>query len=205
MTRVSEAIRGLLGWCPNAHAPIRNNSIYFNNEEVIASFAGGSFKDRANHWLGLFRNQILLFAITMSATGFWLYAGLGGWSNPLLFISGIVVGILISAVIGNWYRRIFNEVLHEGPVILWNRYDQTSGTIAMIIFLAFEGLTICAIFGGIPGISFEMTNAVFGGFIAVVFWGQFASIRKWEWENCKMLHYDGMILELEKEENHVPY
>ena len=201
ITRIAEIIYEWMGWCPNAQPKIYPVVIRpYDNAAVPA--AGGSFKDRANHWLGLFRNQILLFALFMSATGFWLYADLGGWLYLPLFICGIITGFLVSVFVGIWYRQIFNEVLQDGPVVLWNRYDKISGTIALVISLVFECLTIGAILGGIPGISLEMINTLFGGFIAIVFWGQFASIRKWELENCKTLRYDGMILELEKEEKH---
>jgi len=43
-------------------------------------------------------------------------------------------------------------------------------------------------------------NAFFGGFVAVLFWGQLISIWTWESDTHHQLHYDGMILKSEKDD-----
>lgn len=199
MTRLSETVHEWMGWCPNAYTPVRNKDLQFNSEALVPS-AGGSIKDRTFHWIGLFRNQILLFAILTSATGFMMFADLCGWSYPFLFICGIIAGLLFSAYAAIWYQRIFNEVLHEGPVVLWNRYDASTATLTVTGTLAPFIILPLVLIGAIPGVNLTMTNAITAGFIFIIFWGLVVSTWKWESENHRTLQYDGMILELEKEE-----
>jgi hypothetical protein len=151
------------------------------------------------NWLGLFRNQVLLSSLAMSATGFWMFAGLGGWSSPGLFITGILAGVPFTAVTGFWYLRIFNEVIREGPVVLMNRQDRTSWTLT-VLGIAVSFIPALVLFGAVPGMTMEMVPAFMGGFIGVLFWGMFIGVLKWESVNHRRMHFDGMILELEKEE-----
>jgi hypothetical protein len=135
-----------------------------------------------------------------------MFAGLGnGWSNLNLFILGIIAGLPVSVIVGIWYWQIFTEVLHEGPVALWRRYDKTSATIAAVTLAAVTLIPALVILGALPGVSLEMTNAVFGGFMAVLFWGQLISIWIWESDTGLQLHYDLLMLELVKEEKHAPH
>jgi len=201
LTRFSEYIQEWMGWCPNAYAPVRNDDVRFTSEALVPS-AGGSIKDRTIHWISLFRNQILLFAILMSITGFWMFAGMCSMSYPLLFIGGIFIGILVSAYIGRWYRGIFNEVLHEGPVLLWNRYDASTTTLTVIGTLAPFIVLPLVLVGAIPGVNLTMTNSITAGFIFIIFWGLVIITWRWESENHRTLQYDGMILELETGEAH---
>ncbi len=196
---ITEVIRGWLGWCPNAYARVRNTNIQLDDELVVPS-PGGSLKDHAIHWIGLFRNQMMLQAIGSFCAGFYMFAGLGGMSNLNIFIIGLLAGLPFSAIIGIWYWRIFNEVLDEGPVVLWNRYDKTSGTLTVVSVAVSISLPILALSGAIPGVNLAMTTAFFGGLVAVLFWGVLIAIWKWESESHRQLHYDGMILELEKDE-----
>jgi hypothetical protein len=198
--RVSEVIRGWLGWCPNTHARVRKTDIRFNDEPMVPS-SGGSFKGQIVRWFGLFRNQVLLYSLVISATGFWMFAGLGGGSSPALFIIGILAGLPLSAVTGIWYLRIFNEVIREGPVVLMNRQDKTSGTLTGL-GLAVSLIPVLVLFGVLPGVTMEMMIAFIGGFVAVLLWGLFIAIMKWESGTHRQLHFDGMILQLEKEDTY---
>jgi hypothetical protein len=201
ITRISEVIHEWLGWCPNTHARVRNAEVRLDDEAVVPS-GSGSFRDRAMHWLGLFRNQTMLLTIETFWAGFFLFAGLGGWSNLNLFIIGILAGLPFTAIAGIWYWRIFDEVLHDGPVVLWSRYDKTSGTLVVVTIVAFTCIPSLTLIGAIPGVDLAMTNAFTGGFFAVLFWGVFIGIQKWESDTHRQLHYDGMILELEKDDKH---
>lgn len=191
-------IRKKVGWCPDTYARVCNPEVRLDNDPVVPS-AGGSLKDNAIHWLGLFRNQMMLQAIGSFLCGFYMFAGLGGVSNLNLFIIGLLAGLPSSAIIGIWYWRIFNEVLHEGPVVLWNRYDKTSGTLTVVSITVSISIPVLAFLGAIPGVNLAMTTAFFGGLVAVLFCGVLIAIWKWESESHRQLHYDGMILELEKE------
>jgi hypothetical protein len=186
------------GWCPNAHARVRNAEVLPDDGAVVPS-AGGSFTDRAIHWLALLRNQTTLFAIGAFCAGLYIFAGLGGWSDLNLFIVGMLAGLPFSAIAGIWYWRLFNEVLHDGPVVLWNRYDKTSGTLTVLTIVVSTCVPALVLLGAIPGLDLNMTNAIFGGFVAVSFWGMLIGIQKWESGTHRRLHYDGMILELEKD------
>jgi hypothetical protein len=168
---------------------------------VIPS-GSGSVKERSIHWLGLLRNQITLYAIGAFCAGLYIFAGFGSWSNLNLFIIGMLAGLSFSAIVGVWYWRIFDEVLRDGPVVLWNRYDNTSGFLTVIIIAVSTCVPALVLFGAIPGVDLAMTDAFFGGFIAVLFWGMYIGIWKWESGTHRQLQYDGMILELEKDETH---
>lgn len=197
-TRFVSIIREWLGWCPHAHARVRNAETMLDDEAVVP-LAGGSFKNQTIHWIGLFRNQTLLQIIGTFFMGLYLFAGLGGWSNLNPFIIGILAGLPFSAVVGIWYWRIFNEVLCCGPVVLWNRYDKISGTFTIVAVAVSVCVWALVLSGTIPGVDLAMTSAFFGGFIAVLFWGVFIGIWKWETDMHHRLHFDGMMLELEKE------
>ncbi len=199
--RISEIIHGWLGWCPNTRARARNIEVRPDNEAIVPA-AGGSFKDRAIHWLGLFYNQTILFAIGSFCAGLYIFAGLGSWFNLNLFIIGMLAGVPFSAFIGFWYWRIFNKVLHDGPVVLWNRYDKTMGTFTVVIVVVSVCIPVLVIIGAIPGVNLAMTNAFFGGFIAVLFWGMLIGIQKWESNTHRRLHYDGINLDLENDDKH---
>ncbi|MDD1724361.1 MAG: DUF1673 domain-containing protein [Methanospirillum sp.] len=203
MVRVLAAIQGWLGWCPNVQPRICNGVIRPDDNTVVPA-AGGSFKDRAVHWFGLFRNQILLSSLAMSLTGFWMFAGLGSGSSPGFFILGILAGLPLSAITGIWYWRIFNEVLREGEVVLWNRYDRRSGIITALS-MAFAFIPVLVLFGVIPGVTMKMMIAFMGGLVVVPFWGMLISILRWESGTHHWLHYDGMILKLKKEDIYAVY
>ncbi len=200
-TWISEIIHGWLGWCPYTQVQVRNAEVRPGDENIISP-AGGSFKHRAIHWLGLFHNQIILSSIGSFCAGLYMFAGLGTWSNLNLFIIGILAGLPFSAYIGIWYWEIFNKVLHEGPVVLWNRYDKIMGTLTVVIVAISVSMPVLVIIGAFPGIDLAMTNAFFGGFIAVLFWGMLISLQKWESDTHRLLQYDGMILDLKKEDTH---
>lgn len=181
--------------------PQLNSAVNQQYDNPVIPLAGGSFKARACHWLGLLRNQVLLYSVVISTTGFWMFAGLGGWSSPGLFVIGILAGLALSTVAGIWYGRIFNEVLREGPIVLMNRQDRTSG-IVTALGIAVSFIPALVLFGAIPGMTMEMMLAFMGGFVGVLFWGMFIAILKWESTTHRQLHFDGMIIELEKEIPH---
>jgi len=199
---ITTIIRRYLGWCPNAHTRMRTVIIRPDGESIVPA-ARGSFKDRVAHWLGLFRNQIFLFSLVLSATGFWMFAGLGGLLYPLVFLCGILTALPVSVYVGIWYWRIFNEVLLEGPVVLWIRHNGRSG-ILTAVSIAFAILPVLILFGLLPGVKMDMMITFYGGIFVVPFWGTLIAIQVWESETHKILHYDGMILEMETgRKNHV--
>jgi hypothetical protein len=192
-------VMNYVGWCPQGDARARTTEVQPEDAAVVPS-GSGSFKVRAIHWLGLFRNQTMLQTIGTFCMGFYLFTYLGGVSHLDLFVTGILAGVPFSAIAGFLYWRIFNEVLHDGPVVLWNRFDKASGIFAFAAAVIMIYGQVYSLTGLIPWFDAAMTNAFFGGFVAVLFWGMSFSV--WKWESCthRQLHYDGMILKLEKVE-----
>ncbi len=198
---LAQTIRKYLGWCPNEFSRINNCTTTQKYDEIAVPSAGDSVKVRAFHWLGLFRNQILLYSLVISVTGFWMFAGLGGGSSPGLFIIGILAGLPFAVVTGFWFWCIFNEVIREGPVVLMNHHDRISGTLT-VLGIALSFIPVLVLFGVLPGMTMEMMIALMGGFVAVPLWGMVIATLKWESGLKRRLHFDGMILELEKGETY---
>ena len=199
--RVSEVICGWLGWCPETPTRVRNMESRPGDEAVVPA-SGGSFKERAIRWLGLFYNQTMLQTIVSFCIGLYMFAGLGSWSNLDLFIVGMLVGLPYSAITGIWYFRVFNEVLRDGTVVLWNRYDKTSKTLTVVSLVVSISIWGLVLLGAIPGVNLAMTCAFFGGTVAVLFWGVLIAVRRWESGTHHQLHYNGEILGLEMEDTH---
>jgi hypothetical protein len=55
---IADVIWQYPGWCPDANVRAHHRELPTDNEARIPS-AGGSFRDRAIHWLGLFRNKTI--------------------------------------------------------------------------------------------------------------------------------------------------
>ena len=201
LARVSEVIHEWLGWCPNARLRVCHGAGE-PDEFMNTPSERRSFIDRAEHWIGLFRNQILLMTILISVTGFWMFAGMLQGSYPLLFIVGMITGFLFSAYAGTWYWRIFNEVLAEGPVVLRNRFDAVSPYLSGISILVPFVILSLVFIGAVPGVNLAMINAIIAGICVVIFWGPLISTWKWESKTHRVLHFDGMILELERKEKY---
>jgi len=195
IAQICNVIHGWLGWCPNTGTHV-HKGISPPHHETTISQVGGMIGDRAIHWLGLFRNQTLLFTIGAFCAGVFMFTNLGGGSSPNLFIIGMIAGVPYTIVVGIWYWRIFNEVLSEGPVVLLSRYDKTTGSLTLVTTVIFTGISTLVLLGSFSGVDLGMTNAFFGGFIAVLFWGQLIAVHLWESGTHRLLHYDGMILQL---------
>jgi len=190
---IADVIRQYLGWCPNADARVRNVEVRLDEEAVVPS-AGGSFKDRAIHWLGLFRNQTLILALWFSVVGILLSIFMGGMDAPL-FLIGIGVGSLLSVFQGIRFWKTMNEVRENGAVFLVTLYDKT--TIAITILVAMIPMIVSI--GAIPGTDMSMLNSITGGFIFILFWWLLLVIRIWESKTKRHLQSDGLMLSLAKE------
>jgi hypothetical protein len=193
ITRISEIIHGRLGWCPNADVRVRNMEVRLDDEAVVPS-AGGSFKDRAIHWLGLFRNQIVLLALYFSVVGVLLSVFIGGIDVSMFFI-GIVAGSLLSVFQGFRFWKTMNEVRENGAVLLVTLYDKTTITITLIVFM----VPMVVSLGAIPGIDMTILNSLSGGFIFIMFWWVLLVTWIWESQTKRHLLSDGLLLSLERE------
>jgi len=187
-TRISEVIHQWLGWCPNAQARVRNAEVRPDNEAVVPS-EGGSFKARAFHWLGLFRNQMLLLSIWFSIVGFLLLITIGN-ANLTMFSYGLLAGALLSVFQGFRLWKTMNEVLESGAIFLTSLYDKTT---VLIIILAFMLPTIL-LFGASPAMNLTMWNAGVAGFICTLFWVNFLVVWLWERKTDRHMQSDGLML-----------
>lgn len=190
---ITNIIRQYLGWCPNAHRPMRNTDIGF--EEVAVTPGGSSsYKDRAIHWLGLFRNQVILLALYFSVVGVLLSVFMGGIDVSMFFI-GIVAGSLLSVFQGIRFWKTMNEVRENGAVFLVTLYDKTTITITLIVFMVPMFVSL----GAIPGIDLTRLNSISGGFIFIMFWWVLLVTRIWESQTKRHLLSDGLMLSLTRE------
>ena len=133
-----------------------------------------------NTLAALFRNQTILLTIGSFLTGLFMFAGweTGGEPEPVYpWDNCRIAGI-------DDCRDMGPADIHRAParraVSTRRRYDKTSATIAVVTRAAATVIPILVITGALPGVSPEMTNAVFG-FMAGIFWGQLISI--WIWES----------------------
>lgn len=201
--KASGVVRKYMGWCPRAHTRVQKPETRPDTEEVVP-VAGGSLPYRITRWLGLFRNQALLQVIGTLCIGLFMLAGFGSLSNLDLFIIGMLAGLPYSAITGIWYFRIFNEVLNDGPLELWNRFDRTSATLTVVgLVVSFSAWTL-VLLGAIPGVDIAMTTAFFAGVVAVLFWGMLVAIQRWESGTRRLLYYNGTILRLERDDTDAP-
>ena len=197
ITGISEIVRGWLGWCPNAHAQVRTASLLpdrdtTGSETVVPS--GRSFKARAIHWLGLFRNQAFLMAIWFSGAGIGLSIAIGGADAPMFF-TGIVAGTLLSVYQGIRFWKTMNEVREQGAVFLASLYDKTTIAIITLSFM----IPMVVFMGAVPGIDLTRYNSIIGGFIFIMFWWLLLVVWVWESQTKCLLQSDGMMLELARE------
>ncbi|WAC04883.1 MAG: DUF1673 family protein [Methanoregula sp.] len=191
--RISEVIHEWMGWCPDAHERVQNAEVRLDDEAVVPS-KSGSFKDRAIHWLGLFRNQIILLALYFSVVGVLLSVFIGGIDVSMFFI-GIVAGSLLSVFHAIRFWKTMNEVRQNGAVFLVTLYDKT--TIAITLLMAMVPMFV--FMGAIPGTDMTMLNSITGGLIFILFWWLLLIIWLWESQTKCHLQSDGLMLSLVKE------
>jgi hypothetical protein len=191
--RVSEVIRGWLGWCPEGK---RQNRTALTQPDGIVENSSGKPKygERAIHWLGIFRNQLLVLALYFSVVGVLLSVFLGGINIPMFFI-GVLAGSFLAVFQGIRFWKTMNEVRDEGAVFLATLYDKT--TLALTVIVA---MVPTAVFlGAVPGISMTMLNSIIGGFIFILFWGFLLVTWIWESRTKRHLLSDGLMLSLARE------
>ena len=87
----TEVIRRGLGWCPEGK---RQNSIAVTRTDRIIETPSGraTYRARVITWLGIFRNQLLVLALSFSVVGVLLSVFLGGNDILMFFIGVLAVG-----------------------------------------------------------------------------------------------------------------
>ena len=193
MTRVSEVIRGWLGWCPvgkrqNRTAETLLDGVVENTSERPKNGA------RAITWLGIFRNQLLVLALYFSVAGVLLSVFLGG-NDILMFFIGVLAGSVLAAFQAIRFWKTMNEVRDEGAVFLATLYDKT--TLALTLIVAMVPTVV--FLGVVPGITMIMLNSIMGGFIFILFWWILLVTWIWESRTNQRLLSDGLMLSLSRE------
>lgn len=188
--RITDVIRGWLGWCPNAETRIRREA---NEPAEIMDTASqrSSYKGRASNWLGLFRNQMLLLAIWFSVVGYLLLMTIGK-TNAEMFFWGLLAGLFLSVFEGIRFWGTMNEVLKNGAVLLSTLYDKTTILITLIICSIPLLLTLSAS----PVANLMMWNAVIAGLIFIIFWVKLLVVWIWETRMERHLQSDGLMLSI---------
>ena len=193
MTRVSEVIRGWLGWCPegkkqNRTAKTQPDGIVENTSERPKNGA------RAINWLGIFRNQLLVLALYFSVVGVLLSVFLGGINIPMFFM-GVLAGSLLAVFQAIRFWKTMNEVREEGAVFLATLYDKTTLILTLIVAM----VPTAVFLGAVPGINMTMLNSIIGGFIFILFWWFLVVTWIWESRTNHRLLSDGLMLSLARE------
>ena len=193
MTRVSEVIRGWLGWChegkrQNRTAETLLDGVVENTSERPKNGA------RAITWLGIFRNQLLVLALYFSVAGVLLSVFLGG-NDILMFFIGVLAGSVLAAFQAIRFWKTMNEVRDEGAVFLATLYDKTTLTLTLIVAM----VPTVVFLGAVPGITMIMLNSIIGGFIFILFWWFLVVTWIWESRTNHRLLSDGLMLSLARE------
>jgi len=193
MTRVSEVIRGWLGWCPegkkqNRTAKTQPDGIVENTSERPKNGA------QAINWLGIFRNQLLVLALYFSVVGVLLSVFLGGINIPMFFM-GVLAGSMLAAFQAIRFWKTMNEVREEGAVFLATLYDKTTLILTLIVAM----VPTAVFLGAVPGINMTMLNSIIGGFIFILFWWFLVVTWIWESRTNHRLLSDGLMLSLARE------
>ena len=193
MTRVSEVIRGWLGWCPEGK---RQNSIALTKTDGIIETPSGraTYRERVITWLGIFRNQLLVLALYFSVVGVLLSVFLGGINIPMFFM-GVLAGSMLAAFQAIRFWKTMNEVREEGAVFLATLYDKTT----LILTLIGAMVPTAVFLGAVPGITMTMLNSIIGGFIFILFWWFLVVTWIWESRTNHRLLSDGLMLSLARE------
>jgi len=191
--RVSEIIRGWLGWCPEGK---RQNRIALTQPEGIVENSSGrpKYEARAIHWLGIFRNQLLVLALYFSVVGILLSVFLGGRDIPMFFM-GVLAGSVLAVFQAIRFWKTMNEVRDEGAVFLATLYDRTTLILTLIVAM----VPTAVFLGAVPGITMTMLHSSTGGFIFILFWWFLLVTWIWESRTNHRLLSDGLMLSLARE------
>lgn len=185
---VTENIRKIMGWCPNASAIKARSSVDFDNLTVNAPDVGAGTTYTPLRWWNKYRNRILLnsFIITLLAITFF---SLGRKDNMNLFLAGLIAGVLSSIVTGiaEW-RRLNKAAAGEFRGLQVTRrkkvinYLIIFGLIAVITFVTAFWL-----------VKTETRISGYYAFLSGLFlfvWTQYLEVVYWERKNRKMLIVD---------------
>lgn len=185
---VSDTIKKLMGWCPNASAIETRKSVQFDDMMVNSPDSGGELTHATARWWNKWRNRVLLnsFILTLSAINFF---SLGGKDNMNFFLAGFIAGVLSGIVfwVFEWHRlNKASSGEFKGLQITRRKkiisYLIIGGFIAVIAFVT-----------GFLLVKTEIRISGYYAFLSGLFlfaWTQYLEVVYWEWKNRKTLIVD---------------
>ncbi|AGB01631.1 DUF1673 family protein [Methanoregula formicica] len=190
MTRVSEVIRGWLGWCPNAQQRTFRRDSATDTTHILPAGSGGDVRTLSFGWKNRYRTRALAFALCMTVVGISLFAISEGDKLGLL-IKGLIGASFLFALDGIRYWTLFEDVRTTGrvEVIHWSRRRPIQ-YLVLISSLLIIGFAILVFFGFVPGLGLRTLDAFLAGF-TVIGWLHLIMIIAWERQSGLQLYTDG--------------
>ncbi len=186
---VTEKIRKMMGWCPNASTIETRKSVQFDDMMVNAPDSGGELTLTTAGWWNKWRNRALFnsFILTVLAI---TWFSLGGKDNMNLFLSGLITGVFFSIGTGITEWRRLNRAAAGEYRLQFTRRKK------VINYLIIVGIIAASIFVGVgvfllvkTGIRISGYYAFLSGFVLFV-WTQYLEVIYWERKNKKTLIVD---------------
>ena len=194
MTRMSDAVRGWFGWCPDAAVLRTGQHRQVLNTEIANTEPGQDAGIPARTgWLKRYRNRVLLWALFYTLV---FIPFIGSFNAPGLVkdvYTGILAGLVISALFAQRLLRGFDAAIAgkteqktglEGYAILF----MVTGMI-----LAGVALIIMASFSIIP-LQMAMELPAFATGFALIPWYVLGMILLWERKTGYLLMFDKKTL-----------
>lgn len=190
MMRVSEVIRGWLGWCPNAQQRTFRRDSATDTTHILPAGSGGDVRTLSFGWKNRYRTRALAFALCMTVVGISLFATATG-DRIAMFGLGVVLATILYCADAIRYWEVFRDVERNGVADQKNWKEVSVVRVLPIIgaalILAFAGAVLL---GLIPGLSMLMVNGFLAGFSACG-WYHVATILAWESRSGIALFSDG--------------
>jgi len=171
---VTETIRKMMGWCPNASTIRARKSVQFDNLTVNAPDSGGEFTHTKAGWWNKYRNRVLVQSAVIT-----LLVAYNGISKIDIFLAGLFIGTLGGVL--TWAQGL--QLLDR---IAGGETPTKTSTKHMIAFYIVMILSIVTIgyFASVYGL--RTTLAFISGF-AFASWGVYLQIVYWEKKNRKTI------------------
>jgi hypothetical protein len=188
MTRVAEVIRGWLGWCPQARAPVRKLP-EFHDATADRSQSKGAGIPVQTSVMQRYRNQVLAWAVFFTMVSLPLVAiFLADDLTRLVFCLGTVSGLCIFAFFGWW-------LWHSLGMLVKGLTIKTRPTMYILTFLIAGALPLGAVLllsALLIPISFAGALAfpAFATGFAFIPWYVFILILLWERKTGYMVMFD---------------
>ncbi len=175
---VTEVIRKMMGWCPNAGAIKARKLVQFDDLMVNAPGSGGELTHTTAGWWNKYRNRILIQStvVTLLALNWFISYGI---SKIDIFFAGLFIGTLGGVLTWASGLQLLDRIAgSETPI-----KTSTKHMIAVNILIIL-GIVTVYYFASVYGL--RTTLAFISGF-AFTSWGGYLQIVYWEKKNRKTI------------------